>query len=210
MATPTDGEWMNEPKKPAIFISYAHEDEPENSEGEVKWLSFVTGHLGPAVKHGAADIWIDQLMRGGADWEREIERKLRACDVFVLLVSHHSLSSDYVVDKEIAIIRERQAEGEDVHFYPLLLTPTSKIALDAFSPRFSFVARCRVRVRGFGGSEKVEALRRRIALGRCRPHSAPQARIDRPVDKRRASHPVPKAVDTRFRTARRGREGNQE
>src|SRR6202041_2707429 len=36
------------------------------------------------------------------------------------------------------------------------------------------------------------ALRRRIALGHCRQHSAPQARIDRPVDKRRrASHPLP-------------------
>ena len=35
------------------------------------------------------------------------------------------------------------------------------------------------------------ALRRRIALGRCRQHSTPQARIDRPVDKRRASHPLP-------------------
>ena len=32
---------------------------------------------------------------------------------------------------EIAIIRERQASGEDVHFYPLLLTPTPKFALDA-------------------------------------------------------------------------------
>jgi hypothetical protein len=69
-------------------------------------------------------------MPGGADWEREIEQKLRACDIFMLLVSHHSLSSDYVVDKEIAIIRERQANGEAVHFYPLVLTPTPKIALD--------------------------------------------------------------------------------
>jgi len=40
------------------------------------------------------------------------------------------MASDYIVDKEIAIIRERQAKGEDVHFYPLLLTPTPKIALD--------------------------------------------------------------------------------
>ena len=69
-------------------------------------------------------------MPGGADWEREIGQKLRACDIFILLVSRHSLSSDYVVDKEIAIIRERQAKGEDVHFYPLVLTPTPKIALD--------------------------------------------------------------------------------
>ena len=120
-----------EPRKPLIVISYAHTDEPEHpAEGEVKWLSFVTGYLRPAIKQGAVDLWIDRLMPGGADWEREIERKLRACDIFILLVSRHSLSSDYVVDKEIAIIRERQAKGEDVHFYPLVLTPTPKIALD--------------------------------------------------------------------------------
>jgi len=115
--------------KPLIVISYAHADEPEHpAEGEVKWLSFVTGYLRPAIKHGAVDLWLDRLMPGGADWEREIE--LRACDIFILLVSRHSLSSDYVVDKEIAIIRERQAKGEVVHFYPLVLTPTPKIALD--------------------------------------------------------------------------------
>ncbi len=114
-----------------LFVSYAHADEPEKpSEGEVKWLSFVTGYLRPAVKQGAVDIWIDRLMRGGDDWDVAIERKLRECDIFILLASPNSLSSDYVVGKEIAIIRERQNKGEDVHFYPLLLTPTPKIALD--------------------------------------------------------------------------------
>ena len=116
--------------KPVIFISYAHADEPENPrEGEVKWLSFVAGHLRPVVKHGAVDIWVDTLMRGGDDWDPEIERKLRGCDVFVLLVSRYSTSSDYVVDKEIAIIRDRQKNREDVRFYPLLLTPTADAGL---------------------------------------------------------------------------------
>jgi TIR domain-containing protein len=122
---------MPKPYKPIIFISYAHADEPEKpGEGEIKWLSFVTGYLRPAIKHGAVDLWLDRLMPGGADLDREIEQKLRACDIFILLVSRHSLSSDYVVDREIAIIRERQAKGEDVNFYPLVLTPTPKIALD--------------------------------------------------------------------------------
>jgi tetratricopeptide (TPR) repeat protein len=117
--------------KPVIFISYAHLDEPENPRGdEVEWLSFVTGHLRPAVKHGGVDIWTDTLIRGGDDWDPEIERKLHECDVFVLLVSRHSTSSDYVVDKEIAIIRGRQKNREDVHFFPLLLTPTSEAGLD--------------------------------------------------------------------------------
>jgi hypothetical protein len=117
--------------KPLIVISYAHADEPEKpAVGEVKWLSFVIGYLRPAIKHGAVDLWVDRLMLGGAELDREIEQKLRACDIFLLLVSHHSLSSDYVVDKEIAIIRERQAKGENVHFYPLLLMPTPTVGLD--------------------------------------------------------------------------------
>jgi hypothetical protein len=61
---------------------YRHADEPEKpAEGEVKWLSLVTGYLRPAIKSGAVDLWIDRLMPGGADWEREIEQKLRACVV---------------------------------------------------------------------------------------------------------------------------------
>ncbi len=98
--------------KPLIVISYAHADEPERpAEGEVKWLSFVTGYLRPAIKHGAVDLWLDRLMPGGADWEREIAQKLAACDIFILLVSRHSLSSDYVVDKEIANRPRAAGEG---------------------------------------------------------------------------------------------------
>lgn len=120
-----------EPYKPKIFISYAHADEPERpGDGEVKWLSFVTGFLRPALKHDAVEIWIDLQMSGGADWEREIASKLRACDIFLLLVSRFSTSSDYIVDKEIAIIRARQEKGQDVHFYPLVLTPTPEKGLD--------------------------------------------------------------------------------
>jgi hypothetical protein len=89
----------------------------------------VTGYLRPAIKHGAVDLWLDRLTPGAADWEPGIEQKLRVCDIFILLVSRHSMASDYIVDKEVAIIRERQAKGEAVHFYPLVLTPTPKIAL---------------------------------------------------------------------------------
>jgi tetratricopeptide (TPR) repeat protein len=117
-------------KKPVIFISYAHADEPEKPlGGEVQWLSFVRRFLQPAVKDGIFDLWVDRHMLGGADWDDEIEQKLRACDIFILLVSAYSMASNYVVDKEIAIIRERQTAGELVYFYPLLLTPTPKAGL---------------------------------------------------------------------------------
>src|SRR5829696_3157558 len=117
--------------KPTIFISYSHEDEPEKpSEGEVRWLSFVHRYLKPAVKNGSFELWVDRHMSGGADWNPEIEAKLRSCHVFVLLVSANSTASSYILDKEIAIIRERQAKGENVHFYPIVLTPTPKAGLD--------------------------------------------------------------------------------
>jgi hypothetical protein len=90
----TESAMPPEPEKPLIVISYAHADEPEHpADGEVKWLSFVTGYLRPAIKRGAVDLWLDRLMPGGADWEREIQYKLRVCDIFMLLVSRHSLSS---------------------------------------------------------------------------------------------------------------------
>ena len=119
-----------EPYRPRIFISYGHADEPEKEgAGDVRWLSFVTTYLRPAQKQGAVHLWTDSVITGGADWDPEIEKNLRDCDIFILLVSPASLSSDYIVDKELSIIRDRQTKGESVHFYPILLKPTPEIAL---------------------------------------------------------------------------------
>src|SRR5271156_1803598 len=118
------------PHKPIFFIRHRRAEEPDRpSDGEVQWLSFVRRSLHPAVKYGIFDLFVDRGMIGGEDWEPEIERKLRDCDIFILLVSDNSLASNYVVDKEIPIIRERQASKDGVHFYPLLLTPTTEAGL---------------------------------------------------------------------------------
>lgn len=117
--------------KPVIFISYSHKDEPEKPvDGEVKWLTFVTDYLKLGVKHGIYDLWFDRHMPGGADWNPEIERKVRACDIFILLVSANSMASDYIIDKEIPIVRDRQMKREPVHFYPLLVSPTPEPGLE--------------------------------------------------------------------------------
>ena len=101
---------------------------PRDGRGPVAQLRAT--YLQPAVKDGIFDLWVDRNMIGGTDWDPEIEQKLRACDIFILLVSANSMASDYIIDKEIAIIRERQARRDDVHFYPLLLTPTPDAGLD--------------------------------------------------------------------------------
>ena len=70
------------------------------------------GFLRPGEKGRRYKVWMDRLMPGGADWSPEIEAKARACDIFVLLVSTHSTGSDYILDKEIPIVRERQRNDE--------------------------------------------------------------------------------------------------
>ena len=111
--------------RPLVFISYAHKDEPDPPEdpaaGKIRWLSFVMDFLRPGVEGRRYEVWIDEVMPIGADWNPEIEAKLRACDIFVLLVSTRSTGSDYVRNKELPIIRERQRSDEAVHFCPLLI-----------------------------------------------------------------------------------------
>ena len=85
--------------------------------------------LWSGVKGRKYEVWIDRLMPGGADWNPEIEARLRACDIFILLVSAHSTGSDYIIDKEIPIVRERQKNADGVYFYPLLLDWTPKEGL---------------------------------------------------------------------------------
>ncbi|HEY1783111.1 MAG TPA: TIR domain-containing protein [Roseiarcus sp.] len=120
--------------KPLAFISYAHLDEPDPPEdlaaGKILWLSFVMRFLRPGEKGRRYEVWMDRLMPGGADWSPEIEAKARACDIFVLLVSANSTGSDYILDKEVPIVRERQRNGDSVYFYPLLLDWTPKAGLE--------------------------------------------------------------------------------
>jgi hypothetical protein len=115
--------------KPVIFISYAHADEPERPrDEEIQWLSFVMKFLRPAVKYGEFRIWVDPQIPAGTPWDPEIEHHLEACSVFLLLVSANSMASDYIIDKELAIARERQATGA-MQIYPLLIEATPKAGL---------------------------------------------------------------------------------
>src|SRR5271166_5545009 len=127
---PSDSIKPSQSAKPLIFISYAHADEPEKPRGEeIQWLSFVMRFLRPAVKSGAFTMWVDRQMPGGTEWDEEIDRELRACDVFVLLVSASSMGSDYIIDKELEIARARRA-ADELHIYPLLIRPTPRAGLD--------------------------------------------------------------------------------
>jgi len=116
--------------KPVIFISYARKDEPDKPKrGEVQWRTFVQSYLAPAGLNGIVHIWVDEGIRGGDKWKKEIEAQLESCDLFILLVSVNSLASEVVVNFEIKTIQERQATGEKVHIFPIVLEPFPKKAV---------------------------------------------------------------------------------
>jgi hypothetical protein len=117
-------------KKPVIFISYARKDEPDTPKrGEVQWRTYVQSYLAPASLNGIVHIWADEGIRGGDKWKKEIETQQRTCDLFILLVSINSLASDVVVNFEIKTIQGRQAKGENVHIFPIVLEPFPKKAV---------------------------------------------------------------------------------
>jgi hypothetical protein len=114
-----------------VFVSYAHRDEPEKPGPEgFAWLSFVLEYLSVGKRAGAFDLWVDTQMMGSANWREDIRAKLGVCDIFILLVSDRSMASDFILDEELPVIRERDAKGEAVHIYPVLLTPTPIVGLD--------------------------------------------------------------------------------
>jgi hypothetical protein len=91
------------PRKPTIFISYSHKDEPDplSPSLEFRWLTFVKSHLSPAAEHDLIELWDDSRIDGGNEWREEIDRALERCDICILLVSRYSLSSRFILDVEM-------------------------------------------------------------------------------------------------------------
>ena len=102
---------MEEPK-PLIFISYSRCDR--------KWLEFVQSHLQVAVANGHFETWDDGRIAGGADWRKEIDDALSECAVFVLLVSRHSLVSDFILKTEVQAALEAHRQ-RGTRIYPIIV-----------------------------------------------------------------------------------------
>jgi len=114
---------------PLVFISYAHEDEPEAAGAETRWYSLVRGFLRAGEQRGLFEVYGDRDMMIGEDWDTRLQEKLNACDIFVLLASQASLTSPYILETELRIVRERRKLGPSPYFCPLLISTLSKAAM---------------------------------------------------------------------------------
>ncbi len=89
--------------KPRVFISYSHHDDAARDQLVLKLKVLQTA--------GLVEYWLDRDLTAGEEWNRGIAEQLVAMDVFVLLLSDHSLTSDYINRVEINRALKRQEEG---------------------------------------------------------------------------------------------------
>ncbi len=90
--------------RPTVFISYSHQDETEKEQ--------LLSHLGVLQHTGLIDLWNDDRIGAGKDWEPEISRAMARAKVAILLVSANFLTSDFILGKEVPnLLKRRQTEG---------------------------------------------------------------------------------------------------
>jgi hypothetical protein len=65
----------------AVFISYSGRDKELLTE------------VLAALHHAHEQVWLDQALRGGEAWWREILGQIRDCELFIMALSQHSLES---------------------------------------------------------------------------------------------------------------------
>jgi len=106
-----DGSW-----KPAVFISFAHEDEKQRKELVLRLN--VLMNQGLLEREGG--VWHDRKLHAGDEWDGEIKSQLERADIIVLLISVHSLASTYIHNTELKRALERAA-AKEVEVVPVIL-----------------------------------------------------------------------------------------
>ncbi len=98
-----------------IIFCYAHEDE-ELRRGLERQLI-------PLKRQGLINIWYDQEISPGVEWESEIDKHLKTAHIILLLVSPAFLNSEYCYSIEMKQALERHQRGE-ARVIPIILRPT--------------------------------------------------------------------------------------
>lgn len=109
---------------PYIFISYAHADRE-------KVFPFI------AALQKRYNVWFDNALHFGAEWEAEIAKNLRNCSVFIFMVSGNSLRSLNCKD-ELHFARNAEKPFINIHIEQIPDIP------DWFSLRYMRYQDCRL------------------------------------------------------------------
>jgi hypothetical protein len=101
-------------RKRRLFYVYAHADEALRDRLDV--------HLKLLERQGLIDPRHDRCIPAGAEWAREIDRRLAEADIILLLVSADFVASSYCWEIELKRALERHETGEAT-VVPVILRP---------------------------------------------------------------------------------------
>jgi tetratricopeptide (TPR) repeat protein len=94
------------PNPPAVFVSYAREDEKDKDE--------LIKQLNVLEEQGVISSWHDGLLVAGEQWDETIVQQINIARVILLLVSPDFLNSKYIHNVEMKRASERHQAGEVV------------------------------------------------------------------------------------------------
>ncbi len=104
-----------------VFISYSRKDEVEKDK--------LVSHLGVLQGAGLVDIWHDDRIGAGQDWQVEINLAIAQAKIAILLITANFLNSRFILGAEAPeLLRRRQSEGLVV--FPIIARACAWRAVD--------------------------------------------------------------------------------
>lgn len=100
--------------KVKVFTSYARKDAELKEEFDV--------HLAMVKRDPAVDVWSDEDIAVGSEWDDSIKNNLKEADIILLLVSPRFLASTYIYDVEIKEAMQKH-ENKEAFVVPIILKP---------------------------------------------------------------------------------------
>ena len=95
---------------PVVFVSYSREDE--------QWRRRFVEMLKPLVRERRLEVWCDDRMVVGYEWQPQLAEAIARSRAALLLVSPSFLASDFIMDQELPTLREY-----GVRLVPVLVRP---------------------------------------------------------------------------------------
>ena len=106
---------MNEPR-PAVFLSYASED------------AAVAQRICAALREVGIEVWLDQSeLRGGDAWDAAIRKQIKACTLFIPLISVHSQARAegyFRLEWKLAVDRSHLIAADKPFLFPVVIDDT--------------------------------------------------------------------------------------
>lgn len=97
--------------EPLVFISYSEQDEKEKAT--------LLSQLGVLESDGLIDVWSNDRISAGADWEAEIRQTIAQARVAILLISVNFLTSEFILGQVVPSLLQRH-ESEGLVVFPII------------------------------------------------------------------------------------------